>query len=300
MASARAVPVRARLPVKPPPFAYHAPTTMDEALALVGELGDEAAILAGGQSLIPLLNLRLARPAAVVDIGRIPGLDGIDVDRDGITCGAMARAADLERNPEASAALPCLAEALHVLGHPQIRNRTTVGGNVAHADPASELPAVLVAMDGVVSLRSASRGARQVAAADFFRSVYVTARAPDEIVTEVRFPRFPGRSTFLELARRPGDFALVGACVGVATEDTTARDVRIAVCGAGERAVRLATAEAVLVGRPVSEAAVVEAAGVARTSVVPLEDLGGSAEYRAAMVEVLVARGLRRAAGVSR
>jgi carbon-monoxide dehydrogenase medium subunit len=279
--------------MKPPPFDYYDPATLDDALDLLAELRERAVVLAGGQSLIPLLNLRLAAPEAVVDIRNV-GLDTLVTGDEGARLGARARAADVELDPGVGEAVPSLVEALREVGHPQIRNRTTIGGNVAHADPASELPAVLVALQGTITVRSAARGARVVPADAFFDGPFTTTREPDELVTEVWFPRFDGRSTFIEVARRPGDFALVGACVALSLADGVARDVRIGLAGVSGRAIRAHEAEAGLVGREVTAAAVAEAARTTSRSFQPRSDVHASSRYRAALAGVVVERGLNR------
>lgn len=281
--------------MKPPPFEYRDPETLDEALELLAEAGEEAAILAGGQSLVPLLNLRLAHPELVIDLRRVPDLDRIEEEGGALRLGAMARAAALERYLIGNARVPnCVREALRLVGHPQIRNRTTIGGNLAHADPSSELPAVFLALEGRLVLRSKSGGEHRVPAAEFFLGPFTTARRPDELIVGAELPAFSGRTTFLELARRPGDFCLVGACLAVSFTEQVVSDARIAICGAGSCPARLQEAEAVLVGERLTVERIQEAARVSSGSVSPRADLHASAEYRAAMVGVLVERGLRR------
>lgn len=281
-----------RADVKPAPFDYHDPETLEEALALLADLGDEASILAGGQSLIPLLNLRLAQPSAIVDIRRVPRLDDLEISSTELRVGATSRAATLESSREVAQAIPCIVEALRDVGHPQIRNRTTIGGNIAHADPSSELPAVLLALEGTVTLQSRERGRRVVSADDFFYSVFWTTRQSDELLTEVTFPIFPGRSVFLEVARRRGDFALVGACVATAVSDGTVRDARIALCGVGDRPVRAVEAEQSLIGGQATSDIAGEIAALAIRDLSPPSDLHGSGEYRSALAGVLVERAL--------
>jgi carbon-monoxide dehydrogenase medium subunit len=278
--------------MKPVPFAYEAPETIDEALALLAEHGDDGTVLAGGQSLVPMLNLRLVRPRVLVDVNRLPGLDGVIAQPDGgLRLGALARAAAVERDPAVAAGWPGLREGLRYSGHPQIRNRGTIGGNVAHADPASELPAVLVALDGVITLRS-REGARDVAAADFFLGPYTTARRPGELLTEIRLAPSPHVSAFREFARREGDFALVGIFAGVDTEDGRVTSARIALCGASPAPVRAAEAEQALVGRQLGKAVIAEAAEAAAAAVEPWDDLNGPAEYRRDLTRTLARRTL--------
>jgi carbon-monoxide dehydrogenase medium subunit len=278
--------------MKPPPFAYHDPATLDEALALLAEHREDAAVLAGGQSLIPLLNMRLAAPAVVIDIRRL-ALLGIEVDADEVRVGATTRAADLEHDRAVAEAIPCLAAALHEVGHPQIRNRTTIGGSVAHADPAAELPAVLLALGGSITLRSTARGERVVAAEDFFQGALWTAREADELVTAVAFPRVPGVSTFVEVARRPGDFALVGACLALHVTEGRVRDARVALSGVADRPVRVREAEDVLRGRSIGGAALAEARRATSGAISPGTDLHASGAYRRSVAGVLVERGFR-------
>ncbi|HXF81881.1 MAG TPA: FAD binding domain-containing protein, partial [bacterium] len=206
--------------MKPAPFRYAAPESLDEALGLLRRFGAEGKVLAGGQSLVPLLNMRLVRPAVLIDLNRVRSLDyivhgaGRGPTRE-VRLGAMTRQRAAERSPLVRMELPLLAEALAYVGHPQIRNRGTVGGSVAHADPSAELPAVLAALDGRVVLRSA-RGARTLSAEEFFRGYLTTALAPDELLVELRLPAHPHRGTaFLEVARRHGDFALAGVAVAM-------------------------------------------------------------------------------------
>jgi aerobic carbon-monoxide dehydrogenase medium subunit len=184
--------------VKPAPFAYERPASLDEALAVLAEHGDEAVPLAGGQSLVPMMNLRLAQPATVVDLNEVPGLDGIE-ERDGmLVIGAMARQRDVERSPVAGRLCPLLAAALHHVGNPQTRNRGTLGGNLAHADPTSEVPTVIAACGGEIVLTSAG-GSRAVGAGEFFLGPYMTGRLPGELLTEVRIPALgPGRGWAFE------------------------------------------------------------------------------------------------------
>jgi CO/xanthine dehydrogenase FAD-binding subunit len=283
--------------VKPPPFRYAAPTTLDEALRLLAEHGDEASVLAGGQSLVPLLNMRLARPELLVDVNRVAGLDAITLDRqDGagtvVRVGATTRARRLETSAEVAALLPVVGAALSHVGHPQIRNRTTVGGNIAHADPSSELPGVLAALEGEVVLTS-QRGTRVVGWDDFFLSVFTTCREPEELVTEVRFPAAEGwRFDFVELARRHGDFPLVSLTVGTREEAGLLTGLRIAATGVGERVQRLRGAEALADGRVLDEALVAEVVAAARREVDPTADAAGSTAYRRSLLGTLLRRTL--------
>ncbi|MCW2904512.1 MAG: carbon monoxide dehydrogenase medium chain, partial [Streptosporangiaceae bacterium] len=235
--------------MKPPAFDYQEPRTLNEIVELLARADQDATVLAGGQSLVPLLNLRLARPDVVVDINRVPGLDGIEVADDAVTIGAMARLSALERDGALDDALPIVPEAIRLVAHPQIRNRTTLGGSLCHADPAAELPAVAIALDARLHLRSRDAG-RTEDAADFFQSVFTTTRRPEELLTAVEFPRHPGfRFCFEEVARRHGDFPFVGLCLGVQIEDGVVTAARLAGAGIAERPLRLPVTEGALVGR---------------------------------------------------
>ncbi|MCB1017955.1 MAG: FAD binding domain-containing protein [Acidimicrobiales bacterium] len=279
--------------VKPAPFTYHRPTTVAEATGLLAELGDGAKVLAGGQSLVPMLNLRLAVFDDLVDLGRIADLAGVE-RRDGhVWVGAGTTEAAVEHHAEVAAAAPLLARATPLIGHRQIRNRGTVGGSLAHADPAAEYPAVALALDA--SLEAVSpRGARTIAAADFFTGVWDTALAEDELLTGVRFPVWTGRCGFAvhELARRHGDFAVAGAAVAVevGADDRVAR-AAIALIGMGSTPVRATGAEAAALGSPVGSPTAEE---LGRLAVADLDDvpsdLHGSAVYRRRITAVLVAR----------
>ena len=275
--------------MKPPPFEYHRATSVDDAVAVLHEVGDESAVLAGGQSLIPLLNLRLARPSVLVDVNRIPGLDAVDADPAAVTVGALARARRVERDAGVLATLPVLAAAIRHIAHPQIRVRTTIGGNLAHADPSSELPAVLAATEGSLELTSRS-GTRTVGAADFFQNVFTTAKRPDELVTSVRFPSPAGFAwRFDEVARRHGDYGMVSACVGLRVEDGIVAEARIALAGCGSVPVRVTAAEKALAGTTATAAATAGADAV-RDTVEPYDDIHATAEYRRHLAGVLVGR----------
>src|SRR5262245_44241232 len=198
--------------LKPPPFDYVAADTIDAALAVLAEHGDEAKVLAGGQSLVPLLTFRLARPSVLVDVNRVDGLAGIGVDGAAVTIGSMTRERAAEASKVVGDQLPLMAAALPMIGHAAIRTRGTIGGSLAHADPAGELPAVALALDAELVVRSAARGERRIPASEFFLGYFTTALEPDELLVEIRFPSAPSgtKARFLEAARRSGDFAMVG------------------------------------------------------------------------------------------
>jgi aerobic carbon-monoxide dehydrogenase medium subunit len=284
--------------MKPAPFTYAAPSTIEEAITLLSEHGDAVKLLAGGQSLMPMLNLRLARPQYIVDLNRIPGLDYL-VERDGVLAvGALTRQRSLERTPSVRQGYPLLYEATRLIGHRAIRNRGTVGGSIVHADPAAELPAVLVAHGGSVQVQG-PRGIRRIAADDFFRAYLTTALEPDEILTEVRFPRPPTGTgwCFMEESRRHGDFAMVGVAV-LLTLDTARRCTRVAVvlCGVGGVPHQVAAAPALLLGHTVDAARLRDVAQAAASEIEPESDLHASAEFRRHLSTVLIQRAVHQAA----
>jgi len=279
--------------VKPPPFEYLAPRSLDEALALLREHGDEAKVLAGGQSLIPILALRLAHPAVLIDIGGIDALG--ELGRNGVlTIGASVTQRRAERSADVASASPLLAESLPQIAHPQIRNRGTVGGSVAHADPAAELPAVMLALDAVMTIRGAA-ASRSVAAADFFRSYLETAIGPDELLIDVRVPIAAAGvgSSFQEISRRHGDFALAGAATQVDLDsDGRVRSASIAFCGVASTPVRADAATASLVGRLLDESTIAEVARLAAADLDPPSDVHATGAYRKHIASVLASRTL--------
>lgn len=276
--------------MKPAVFAYLDPRTLEEAVDVLDKHGDDASVIAGGQSLVPLLNMRLARPEVVVDINRVPGLAEVRCEAEAVRIGALTRAATVEKDPRIARTLPVLVEAVGCIAHPQIRNRTTIGGNVAHADPSSELPAVLAALDGSVTLR-ARYGERMVSWEEFFLSVFTTAREPNELVTEVAFPVRPEfRFRWTEFARHHGDFPVAGLCLGLRISDGTVLEARLAATGVGDRPVRLRAAEAFLAGRELGESTAREAGELAATAVDPPTDIHGGSDFRRAVLATLVRR----------
>ena len=280
-------------PMKPAPFAYADPDTLEGVLDLLAD-GRDAVVIAGGQSLVPLLNLRLARPELVVDPRRVRGLDGVEHRGSVLRIGALTTAATIEADPSVAAAIPGLVEAVRCIGHPPIRTRTTIGGSVAHADPAAELPAALVALDATVELASRARGIRLVPATDLFTGPFTTARAPDELVVAVEVPLPDGPTGWLEHARRPGDFALVGVFASLAPAPSAAG--RIAVAGLAGTPVLV---ELTAPGRtgPVPGLDAVEAAAALVAALPPpADDQHGSGAYRVALAAELTRRLLRRLA----
>jgi CO/xanthine dehydrogenase FAD-binding subunit len=280
--------------MKPPPFTYFDPRTLDEALGLLHRRAEEAKILAGGQSLMPLMNFRLARPRVIVDVNRLPGLDGI-VEADGmLRLGALVRQSGVETSELVRMKCPLLAEATHWVGHPAIRSRGTVGGVIAHSDPAAEYLAVLTALDGEVVVRSRS-GERVAKPDDFFVTFLTTSLAPDEMVTEVRFPtiRPEAGCAFVEFSRRHGDFAIVGvAAIVELDEGGKCGEARIALCGVGGAPFRARDSENMLKGEAMSERTIEAAADRVGKQVNPESDLHGSAEYRKHLARVLTRRAL--------
>ncbi len=284
--------------MKPARFDYLDPTTLPEALDSLQQYGDEGKVLAGGQSLLPLLYMRLAAPRYLIDVNRVAGLDAVRVDGGTLCIGALARQRAVERAAPVLAGWPLVAEAIRLVGHVPIRNRGTFGGSVAHADPSAELPAVVAALDG--SLRVASvQGERIIAAEDFFLTYLTTAIEPTELLVEVRLPALPPATgwAFLEVSRRHGDFALVGvACL--LTLEPDGRHVaaaRLAFTGVGGTPLRARDAEAALVGAMAGPDAFGQAASIAQAAAEPDSDLHASADYRRHLVGVLARRALARA-----
>jgi len=285
--------------MKLPSVEYEAPATVEEAAGLLAEYQDEASVLAGGQSLIPLLALRLARPAVLVDINGVAELSGMSRVNGWLAVGAMTREYVAEESAAVAQAVPLLAAALPLIGHEAIRNRGTIGGSLAHADPAAELPAVARALDAEFVLRGRARG-RVIPAADWFEGYLATARRPEEMLTEVRFPvAAPGTgATFQEVARRHGDFAIVGLAAQLTlTEDGVISDARLAFSGVADVPVRATDAEDLLTGQRPSAELFEDAAAAATAGLDPPADLHGSSEYRKKVAAALVRRGLRTAAG---
>jgi len=282
--------------VKPAKFEYHCPATVDEAIALLGQYQGEARLLAGGQSLVPMMNFRLATPAAIVDLNRIPGLARIDAADGAIGIGAMARQRQLEFAPLVAQQLPLLTEGLRWVGHLPTRTRGTIGGSIAHADPAAEIPMVLQALAGEVAVRG-PQGERLIAAADLFIAPLTTALEPDEILTEVRFPAAPPGSSHAieEFARRKGDFAIAAIAVMLVRDGERCTTARIATAGIGPVAVRLRDSEAILEERGLGEQAIAAAAQRAAELVEPMADHNASADFRRHLTGVLTRRAVLKA-----
>lgn len=286
--------------VKPRPFQYEAPEDLGECLRLLAEGGDDASLLAGGQSLIPLMNLRIAQPDLLIDINRVAGLGDVEVEDGVVRFGALVRTATAERDDRVAAALPVLGKALRFSGHPVIRNRSTVGGNVSHADSASELPAVLAALDGTVRLSSLN-GERAVSWDEYFLATFQTSRRADEMLVGVDLPTLPGMEfEFDEVARRHGDFALVGACVGLDIGAGRIDAARVALFGVGSTPVRVYEAEKLLVGQSLDDQWDAELRAVVRNAIEPSGDIHASGEYRQSVAATLVSRLAARLASRSR
>jgi len=283
--------------VKPVPFAYHRPASLAEALALLERYGPDGRILAGGQSLVPALNMRLATPAALIDINRVPGLDGISLEREGLVIGALARHETVETSSIVARHAPLISQAMPHVGHRAIRARGTVGGSVALADPAAELPACLVALDAVI--RVAGNGIqREIPAVKYFRGIYTTDLAQGEMVTAVVVPpiRLPWRSRFDELARRHGDFALVGLAAHCRVEGGVVKEARLAFCGVGATPLRALHAELALsAARPGANASA-EACRALDADLDPPGDVHASPALRRHLARVLLARTLAQIA----
>ncbi len=279
--------------MKPAAFEYFAPRTVEQAVDLLAQHGDQAKVLAGGQSLVPLMNMRLARPAVIVDINRVDGLEYIVAAPAVLRIGALTRQRAAERSRLVAERCPLLRDALRLVGHVQIRNRGTVAGSIAHADPAAELTAVLTALDGEVVARGPG-GTRVIAASDLFVTYLTTSLDPREIITEVRFPALPPGTgwSWMEIARRHGDFALAGVGVVLALGGGVITEARIALTGVGPTPVRATSAERLLTGRAPSEGLWADAAEAVRAAVDPDGDIHASAEYRRHVAGVLVQRAL--------
>jgi len=286
--------------VKPVKFDYHAPTSLDEAVALLQRYGGDAKILAGGQSLMPLLNFRLSRPAALVDLNRIPSLAYIREHDGQVRLGAMTRQRTIEFSPVVARRLPLLSEATKWVGHLPIRTRGTIGGSIAHADPSAEYPAVLTALEGEV-VASGPKGERVVKAKDLFLTYLTTSLESDEVLAEIRLPVMPMGAGFAleEFARRHGDFAIVAIAAMVVPDAARCKQARLATAGAGPVPVRLRAAEEILERDGVTDAAIDAAARRAAELVSPDSDIHASADYRRHLTMVLTRRALKRALKVA-
>jgi aerobic carbon-monoxide dehydrogenase medium subunit len=287
----------------PAAFDYRVPTTLAETLELLREHGDDAKVMSGGQSLIPLLKLRFAAPALVVDIGRVPGLTGITAGADGLRIGARTRHVDLERDSDLDERCRILRETAPQIADPLVRNRGTVGGSLCHADPSGDWGAVMLALDAQL-VATSSAGERVIAAADFFQGPFTTALRADEVLTEVRIPAGPrGRRSggaYLKLERRVGDFATVGVAVQVSLAGETIERAGIGLTAVGPTNIGAVAAERSLAGREPTDEAIADAARLAAGAAEPRDDVRGSAAYKRDVVRVFVQRGLRAAVAQAR
>lgn len=284
--------------MKLPPFDYVAPATVEETVALLAKAEGAAKVIAGGQSLLPVMAFRLASPGLLVDIRRLAGLAALSIDEDGVRLGARVRWCDIIGNRRLATAHPLLVAAIGHVAHYQVRNRGTVGGSLAHADPAAEMPGLAVVCDAELTLRG-PMATRIVPAADFFLGPLSTALADDELIVEVKLPRWPAgrRWAFEEFSRRRGDFAIAGIAVHYDLDEAArARSVHIGVIGACSRPHRVPEAEAIVEGQRLDEATILAAAAAAAATVEPPEDMHASEAYRRGLVETLLERALRRAA----
>lgn len=280
--------------MKLPQFEYACPTTLADAVALLTERGGNAKPLAGGQSLIPMMAFRIAQPAMLVDLRKLRELSEIKVAGDGVRIGALVRWRDIEDNSRLASAHPLLKAAITHVAHYQIRNRGTVGGSLAHADPAAEMPGIAVTCEAEITVMGAA-GVRTIKAADFFLGALTTALKSDEIITEVRLPPWPAerRWGFQEFARRRGDFAMAGVAAFYDPDKAgKASNAHIGVIGIGDRPRRLAAAEVALNGRVIDGATIARVGMAASAAVEPQDDIHASAAYRRALVGTLVERAL--------
>ena len=279
--------------MKPADFEYHRPRKIEEALSLLGEFGDDGKILAGGQSLMPLMNFRLAQPAHIIDINFIDGMDYARSDEGVIKIGCLARQSHLLDSQIVRERCPLLSEALTYVGYGQIRNRGTMCGSLAHADPAAELPAVLLALDGFVTVRNL-RMKREIAARDFFKAYLTTSLSKDEMVLEASIPETPPGAgwSFMEFARRNGDFAIVGVAVLLLREQEKISDARIALTGVGDKPWREPSVEQMLVGQKASTDLFAKVGAEIAAQINPGADIHASESYRRSLASVLARRAL--------
>ena len=283
--------------MKLPPFEYACPTTLSEAVALLASHGGEAKPLAGGQSLVPMLAFRVAAPSLLVDLRKLAELRQIKIADAGVTLGAMVRWRDILDDARLRTAHPLLVAAVEHVAHYQIRNRGTVGGSLAHADPAAELPGIVVTCEAKIAVVGKA-GARVIDATIFFQGPLMTALKPDEIITEIRFPAWPvkRRFGFQEFARRRGDFALAAAMLFYDEDGGRARNANVGAIGVADRPLRLAAVEQVLNGNKIDEAVIAKADAAAAAAVDPADDIHAGGAYRKALLGVMVERALRGAA----
>ncbi len=282
--------------MKLPPLDYACPTSVAEAVALLASHDGEAKLLAGGQSLVPMLAFRVASPALLVDLRKLSELRQVAITDGAVTLGAMVRWRDILEHPQLAAAHPLLARAVEHVAHYQIRNRGTVGGSLAHADPAAELPCIAVTCEASIVVRGEA-GQRAIAAADFFRGPLQTALQADEIITEIRLPAWPAqrRFGFCEFARRRGDFALAGVAAFYDEDGNKAVNVHVGALGVADRPLRLRAVEKVLDGHPIDDATIARAEAAASAAIDPPDDIHATGTYRKVLIGVMVERALHGA-----
>jgi aerobic carbon-monoxide dehydrogenase medium subunit len=283
--------------MKLPPFEYACPTKLSEAVALLAARNGDAKLIAGGQSLVPMLAFRLAAPVLLVDLRKLPELRTIDISTDGVVLGSMVRWCEILADARLRTAHPLLRAAVAQVAHYQIRNRGTIGGSIAHADPAAEMPGIALTCEAEIATIGTA-GPRVIKAAEFFLGPLMTALEPDEIIVEIRLPPWPARRRwgFQEFARRRGDFAMAAAAVWYDQDDGgKARNAHVGVIGVGDRPQRLTAVEAVLNGRVIDAAAIAQAEAAASAAVDPQADIHASADYRRALVGTMVERALKSA-----
>lgn len=281
----------------PPSFAYHAPRSIGEALSLLTDLGDDAKLLAGGHSLLPMMKLRFAQPGALIDINRIPELRGIREEGGLIRIGAMSSERDLIDSPLLQERLPLLPEAALLIADPQVRNRGTIGGDIAHGDPGNDHPAIAMALDATFVLQG-PQGERQVKAVDFFHGTYMTALAENEILTAILVAPFKSGTgyAYQKLKRKTGDWATAGAAVVLRMAAGVVTQISIGLTNVAPTALRASAAEAALMGKPLDDATLALAVQAVRAVCEPAEDLRGDIEYKTAMAGEMVKRAIRAAA----
>jgi carbon-monoxide dehydrogenase medium subunit len=291
--------------VKPARFDYYAPQSLDDALRILSDAGRDGRVLAGGQSLMPMLNCRILNPAVLVDINRIEALNRLHIGADSLTVGALVRHADLLDNADLRKGWPLLAEATTQVAHPAIRNRGTVCGSVSHNDPAAEHPSVLLTLDGVVTIAGRA-GRRELPAEEFFTGMLSNALEPGEMVVELRYPRPPAgtAAAFVEFARRLGDFAMAGAAALLTMRDGVCEKARLTIVGMGEGPFRARAAEEALTGRRIgpkeAKDAIAEATAKVTAALDPVDDVHASATYRRHLAGVMTERALQTALARSR
>jgi carbon-monoxide dehydrogenase medium subunit len=280
----------------PAAFDYRAPTTLDETLSILKQHGDDAKVMAGGQSLIPLLKLRFARPELVVDIGRLPSMNTVKRQNGHLAIGALTRHVDVENSKELAAGIPLMVEAARWIADPLVRNRGTVVGSVCHADPSGDWGAVMLALGAEIVARSAA-GERVLRADGFFNGPFTTALRPDEVVTEIRIPlpRGPAAGAYLKLERKVGDFATAAVAVQVELDGNQIARAGIGLAAVGATNIKASEAERSLQGQKVSDEVIAQAARLAASAAEPKDDIRGSAAYKKDVVRVFVQRGLRTA-----